>query len=133
MRRSSAGCWYPRWCRCSASGTGGCRSGPRRSCGSSPRPEFRWNAVFCRAGCDGLASVAMDRPLAVLLVEDNPVDCRLTTETLKKSGLTIRLYVVGSGEEALDFLHGRSEQCGAAERPDLVLLDLGLPGISGQE
>ena len=41
----------------------------------------------------------------VLLVEDNPGDVRLTEEALKDGKLITNLYVVGDGEEALNFLH----------------------------
>ena len=34
---SSGRCWCPRWCRCSGAGTGGCPSGRRGCCASSPR------------------------------------------------------------------------------------------------
>jgi chemotaxis family two-component system response regulator Rcp1 len=74
----------------------------------------------------------MDASLVVLLVEDSPSDRRLTTEVLDETGLSMRVCCVETGEEALEFLRG----AGAYEdapRPDLVLLDLGLPGLSGKE
>ncbi|MEA2494961.1 MAG: hypothetical protein QOJ29_2872 [Thermoleophilaceae bacterium] len=74
----------------------------------------------------------MDRALVVLLVEDSDSDRRLTTDVLEETGLSIVLCCVGSGEEALDFLNRRGEHA-AAPHPDLVLLDLGLPGMRGQD
>jgi two-component system, chemotaxis family, response regulator Rcp1 len=68
----------------------------------------------------------------ILLVEDNPGDVRLTREVLKDGKLRNNLFVCGDGEDALDFLRQRGKHTNAA-RPDLVLLDLNLPGKSGRE
>ena len=68
----------------------------------------------------------------ILLVEDNPADARLVREALAESDLTADLHWVSSGEEALSFLrHGIPFE--NAPTPDLVLLDLNLPGLRGQE
>ncbi len=72
------------------------------------------------------------RPLEILLVEDNPGDVRLTTEMLKQAKLLNRLTVATDGEQALAML----QRVGAYEHqplPDLILLDLNLPGIDGRE
>ncbi len=71
-------------------------------------------------------------PVSILLVEDNPSDVRLLQEALKDLRLAHSLDVVSDGQEALDFLfrHGKYE---TARRPDLVLLDLNLPGKGGSE
>jgi chemotaxis family two-component system response regulator Rcp1 len=74
----------------------------------------------------------MDRSVVVLLVEDSPADRLLTTEVLKETGLSITLCCVESGEEALAYLRGQGEHA-EASRPDVVLLDLGLPQMKGQE
>ncbi len=68
----------------------------------------------------------------ILLVEDNPGDIRLTQEAMKEARLTNTLHVARNGVQALDFLHQRGEFA-AAPRPDLVLLDLNLPQLSGRE
>ena len=68
----------------------------------------------------------------ILLVEDNPADVRLVREALAESELVIDLHAVASGEEALAFLR-RSAAFSSAPTPDLVLLDLNLPGLRGQE
>ena len=68
----------------------------------------------------------------ILLVEDNPADARLVREALAESDVGAELHWVSSGEEALSFLrHG--EPFLTAPAPDLVLLDLNLPGLRGQE
>jgi chemotaxis family two-component system response regulator Rcp1 len=68
----------------------------------------------------------------ILLVEDNPGDVRLAKEALKDGKVRNNLYVVEDGQEALDFLHRRGRYADAV-RPDLILLDLNLPKISGQD
>lgn len=71
-------------------------------------------------------------PIEILLVEDNPGDIRLTREALKDAKMLNCLHVVEDGETALNFLHRRG-QYGQAPRPDLILLDLNLPGTNGRE
>lgn len=68
----------------------------------------------------------------VLLVEDNPADAELTRETLEQSKMHVVMSVAGDGAAALDHLHRRGPHATAA-RPDLILLDLNLPGIGGPE
>jgi CheY-like chemotaxis protein len=71
----------------------------------------------------------------ILLVEDNPADVEITIEAFRRSQKGNRLHVCRDGEEALDFLfqRGRFNRSGLAPRPDLVLLDLNLPRLSGTE
>jgi len=71
-------------------------------------------------------------PIEILLVEDNPGDIRLTREALKDAKMLNRLHVVEDGETALNFLHRRGQYV-EAPCPDLVLLDLNLPGKNGRE
>ncbi|PNS42165.1 response regulator [Mesotoga sp. B105.6.4] len=71
----------------------------------------------------------------ILLVQDNQMDVELTLDSFRQVGLTNRVEVVESGEMALDYMFGRGryEDREAFPVPDLVLLDLNLPGISGHE
>jgi chemotaxis family two-component system response regulator Rcp1 len=71
-------------------------------------------------------------PIDILLVEDNPGDVRLITETFQEGKISNRLSVVEDGVEALAFLR-RQSPYDAAPRPDIILLDLSLPRKSGQE
>ncbi len=73
-----------------------------------------------------------DKPIEILLIEDNPGDARLAREALKDSKVESRLSVVEDGVEALAFLH-REDEYENAPRPDLVLLDLNLPRKDGRE
>jgi CheY-like chemotaxis protein len=72
------------------------------------------------------------RPIEILLVEDNPADVRLTMETIKNYKVKNRLEVVGNGVDAMDFLR-RKGKFAHKMRPDLILLDLNLPGKDGRE
>lgn len=72
------------------------------------------------------------QPIEILLVEDNAGDIELTREAFQDTKMPTRLHVARDGEEALEFLYrrGRHEH---AVRPDLVLLDLNMPGMDGKE
>jgi CheY-like chemotaxis protein len=59
--------------------------------------------------------------LRILLAEDNPINALLTRELLRRRGHTVK--EVGSGEAALEAL--------AAERFDLVITDIHMPGLDG--
>ena len=73
-----------------------------------------------------------DKPIQVLLVEDNPADVRLTEETLKGSHHDVRLSVAEDGEVAMARLRREGEHADSP-RPDLMLLDLNLPGKDGAQ
>lgn len=72
------------------------------------------------------------RPLEILLIEDNPGDVRLTAEMLKQAKLLNRLTVAVDGEQALAMLQ-HSGIYAHQPLPDLILLDLNLPGLDGRE
>ena len=73
-----------------------------------------------------------NRPVEILLVEDNPADVELTIEALKEGKVSNHLNVVMDGIEALVFLR-REAAYADAPCPDLILLDLNLPKKSGRE
>jgi CheY-like chemotaxis protein len=68
----------------------------------------------------------------ILLVEDNEGDIILTTEAFKDMKLENKISVVRDGEEALRFLKKQDEHIGAPT-PQLVLMDINLPGIDGKQ
>ena len=77
----------------------------------------------------------MSRAAHILLVEDRRMDVELTLDAFREAQLNDTVHVAWTGEQALDYLFGRGE-FGDRDRhpmPDLVLLDLKLPGIDGQE
>ncbi|WP_435101075.1 response regulator [Halarchaeum sp. P4] len=71
-------------------------------------------------------------PVEILLVEDNPGDVRLTEEAFAEARINNDLHVTRDGQSALDYLHQRGEYADV-DRPDLVLLDLNLPRVSGMD
>jgi CheY-like chemotaxis protein len=72
------------------------------------------------------------RTAEILLVEDDPGDVLITREALALSRIANNLHHVSDGDEALAFLHREGRHADAV-RPDLVLLDLNLPGRNGRE
>lgn len=74
------------------------------------------------------------RPRTLLLVEDNPDDAELARLAFGRAGLPLEVVVAEDGADALDFLFRRGAHAGRpAGAPDLVLLDLQLPGLDGFE
>ncbi len=67
----------------------------------------------------------------VLLVEDNPADARLAVEAFGEVAWCGCIEHVADGDRALALLRARA--AAGAELPDLVLLDLNLPGRHGRE
>jgi CheY-like chemotaxis protein len=66
--------------------------------------------------------------IEILLVDDSPADVRLTIEALKEAKVRNQIHVAEDGESALEFLRTPGRR-----RPDLIFLDLNLPGIDGRE
>lgn len=73
----------------------------------------------------------MSAPVEVLLVDDNPADQDLTREALARSRCPSHVRVASNGTEALEMLHREGKHAGAL-LPDLVVLDLNLPGKDGR-
>lgn len=71
----------------------------------------------------------------ILLVEDNADEELLTVDALRSSGVMSDVVVARDGAEALDWLFGTGKYAGRDTNvsPDLVLLDLKLPKVSGLE
>ena len=68
----------------------------------------------------------------VLLIEDDPDHVELTRRALDKSRVQSVLHRVCDGVDALEFLK-REDRYRAAPQPDVILLDLNLPRLSGHE
>jgi signal transduction histidine kinase/CheY-like chemotaxis protein len=76
-----------------------------------------------RQGAAGAAAAAAPRSCRVLYIEDHPVNAMLVREALAMQQPRHRLRLADSGEQGLEMV--------AEERPDIVLLDLNLPGADG--
>ncbi len=70
--------------------------------------------------------------MEILLVEDNLSDVHLTMTALRRGNIAHRLMIARTGEEAIDYLYRRGIFA-RAPRADLILLDLRLPKMDGQE
>lgn len=71
-----------------------------------------------------------DRPVRILLVEDNEADVYLFGKALADAGLKYELMVIEDGARAMAFIRGEGEYSGRAV-PDLAVLDLSLPKNDG--
>ena len=70
----------------------------------------------------------------ILLVEDSPLDAELTIRALKDGKLANTVEWVKDGQQALDYLFQEGSYAGrAGNMPQLVLLDLKMPRVSGIE
>jgi len=69
-----------------------------------------------------LTESSAGRACTILMIEDNPSNARLMRRVLERDQFTV--LHAENGEEGL--------QMALAERPDLILLDLGLPDVDGQ-
>lgn len=69
--------------------------------------------------------------LRLLLVEDDPADIALFEDALKTCPFAVKLEVVREGDEAIQ---GLQQQCDLGRAmPNLIVLDLTLPGVSGHQ
>jgi CheY-like chemotaxis protein len=75
----------------------------------------------------------MEDQTAILLIEDDPRDVRLTIRELQGAQINGRIEVARDGEEALDFLFCRGKYSSRSPQdvPKLILLDLKLPKVDG--
>jgi chemotaxis family two-component system response regulator Rcp1 len=84
---------------------------------------------------NGNGKGTMKKAPVLLLVEDSSADIKITQRALRESGAAVELVILRDGQEAVDYLlrHATPESHGTWRRPDLVLLDLNLPRLSGRE
>jgi CheY-like chemotaxis protein len=74
----------------------------------------------------------MSRPPTVLMIDDNPADCRLVKEMFAESEATVDFHSVSDGPKAFDFL-SKSRSYANSPTPDLIVVDLNLPILGGKK
>ena len=74
----------------------------------------------------------LETPIQILMVEDNESDAYLAMKSLKEAKIANSINIVQDGVEAMDYLR-RKGKYADAHRPDLILLDLNLPGKDGRQ
>lgn len=88
-----------------------------------------------RSACclHGKSHMRSDEQLIILLVEDNHAHAEMVRRSFEDQDVPNRIYHVGDGEAALDFLFRRGDYAveTTSPRPHVVLLDLRLPRIDG--
>jgi two-component system, chemotaxis family, response regulator Rcp1 len=68
----------------------------------------------------------------ILLIEDSRADAKIIERALREGEIAHHLTVIPDGQHALEYLFGlRDEPAPSGREPDLILLDLNLPGING--
>ena len=77
-----------------------------------------------------MSRATSSHPVEVLLVDDNPGDALITEEAFEEAKVAVNLTVAEDGPSALAHLRSTLVESGPAA-PDLILLDLNLPGMSG--
>jgi CheY-like chemotaxis protein len=74
-------------------------------------------------------------PVLVMLIEDNLDHAELVLRTLEEHHIANTVRHFGDGQSALDYLYRRGEFSELPEtaRPQVILLDLRLPGVDGMD
>ena len=77
------------------------------------------------------------RTAEILLIEDNSGDAKLASMAFKDAKIDNHLVIARTGEQAMAILSGEAEHAetfsGPGKLPDIILLDLNLPKMSGRE
>jgi len=68
----------------------------------------------------------------ILLIEDNLIDAKIVKKSLLESDPSFNISVLTEGSEAIDYLLKNGKHANV-ETPDLIILDLNLPSVNGDE
>jgi CheY-like chemotaxis protein len=69
----------------------------------------------------------------VLLVEDDPADQKLIKSALLNQKIGCSIHISENGEEALEYLRQGVQDCVVNSLPNVILLDLNMPGMGGKD
>lgn len=73
------------------------------------------------------------KAVIILLVEDDPADQKLVKAALTDQRKNCEVYIAATGEEALRYLRQSDEGKLPNPKPNIILLDLNMPGMGGKE
>ncbi|MEZ4705123.1 MAG: response regulator [Bdellovibrionota bacterium] len=75
------------------------------------------------------------KPNRILIVEDSKEDFMVIHRAFNRVGMVDALFHINNGDEALDYLHkeGKYRDSSTHVLPEMVILDLNLPGVDGRE
>ncbi|PKV62637.1 response regulator [Pontibacter ramchanderi] len=76
-----------------------------------------------------------NRPIVILIADDDAEDRMLIKEALDENRLSNAIQFVENGEELMDYLHNRGNFADKEkyQTPGLILLDLNMPKKDGRE
>jgi len=77
--------------------------------------------------------MAVNQSVTILLVEDDPGHARLIEKNLRRAGVSNKIIHLDDGQKAVDFLFCEGAYTEPHPAPFLVLLDLNLPILDGNQ
>jgi CheY-like chemotaxis protein len=78
--------------------------------------------------------MAAGDPAPLLVVEDSAADFRMLKRLMRKMAVQSPIYRCQTGDEALELMYrtGRYESAEPISQPEMIMLDLNLPGTDGR-